>query len=144
MRTAVHRRRVLAAGWSQGAGILVFLVARRNGIDEVSSLVPAFAIAAVAVLLQSIDPGPSSTTWRRPGAWAAAVGIVPWGVIGFTQIGAGIAGIAPPAGVRVLTLVALAVVVLGWWLGWRMRDGRGAVAAMTVGVAAAAWSVALG
>ena len=131
---------ILAAGWSQGSAILVFLVAQLNGIVELSSLVPLFAITAAAVALVAIDSG-RETLWRRPGAWAAAVGIVPWGVIAFAQIGAGIAVGAPSAGVRIVTLVALAVAVIGWVIGWRgSRSPRVAdVVAMTVAVSVLIW-----
>lgn len=137
-------RVMLVAGWSQGAAILVFLVARLNGIAEVSSLVPMYAIAATAVVLVGIDTG-RATTWRRPGAWAAVVGIVPWGVIAFAQIGAGIAVGVPGLGVRIVTLLALAVAIYGWIITWRRPASirTADVIAMTVGVSLVLWVTAV-
>ena len=135
---------LLSAGWSQGARILVFLVAQLNGISEVSSLVPLFAMTAVAASLMAIDPGPETSTWRRPAAWAAVLGIVPWGVIAVAQIGAGVAVRAPSAGVRVVTLLPLAVIAFGWLLGWRRRPDPPTsvdVVSMTVAVSAVVWAL---
>jgi hypothetical protein len=136
-------RRWLVAGWSQGAAILVFLVAQANGIHELTSLVPMYALASVAVVLSGIDRG-DGPTWRRPGAWAAVAGIVPWGVIAFAQIGAGAAVGEVPLVVRVVTLAALALVILGWLFAWRrmpVTSGR-ALVTMTAGLSAVVWLAA--
>lgn len=131
----------LIAGWSQGAAILVFLIAQLNGIAELTSLVPLYAISATAVVLVGIDRGEDST-WRRSGAWAAVFGIVPWGVIAFAQIGATLTTGAPALGVRVVTLLGLAVAICGWVLAWRHRSPLPAdVALMTAGVSVLVWAL---
>lgn len=133
----------LIAGWSQGAAILVFLIAQLNGIAELTSLVPLYAITATAVVLVGLDDGRAASTWRRSGAWAAVVGIVPWGVIAFAQIGATLTTGAPALGVRVVTLVGLAVAICGWVIAWRRRGSprRADIAVMTAGVSALAWAL---
>jgi hypothetical protein len=132
----------LVAGWSQGSAIVVFLVAQLNGIVELTSLVPLYAITATAVVLVGIDRG-GQATWRRPGAWAAAVGIVPWGVIAFAQIGATLTLGGPSLGVRVVTLIALATATAGWVIGWRRHPAPRVadLVAMTVAVALTVWSI---
>lgn len=131
----------LTAGWSQGSAIVVFLVAQLNGIAELTSLVPLYAITAAAVVLVGIDRG-AETTWRRPGAWAAAVGIVPWGVIAFAQIGATLTTDGPTLGVRIVTLVALAAATVGWVIGWRRHPSprTADLVTMTVAVSLVVWS----
>ena len=132
---------LLVAGWSQGSAILVFLVAQLNGIAEVSSLVPMYAITAGAVALVGIDRH-EAPTWQRPASWAAAVGIVPWGVIAFSQIGAGVTVGVVGVGVRIVTVLALVVAVAGWMLGWRRSlSHAGDVALMTVGVSVVVWTI---
>ena len=132
----------LVAGWSQGSAIVVFLIAQLNGIVELTSLVPLYAITATAVVLVGIDRGGEST-WRRPGAWAAAVGIVPWGVIAFAQIGATLTTAGPPLGVRVVTLLALAAATVGWVIAWRRHPAprTAELVTMTVGVSIVVWSI---
>lgn len=133
---------LVLAGWSQGLGIVVFLVAQSNGIVDAATLVPLFALSAGAVCLLAVDDG-SASGWRRPAAWAAVIGIVPWGVIAFAQIGVTITLGSPPLGVRVVTLVALAVAALSWWIAWRRpRSARPTdTAVMTVMVSALAWAL---
>lgn len=139
---ATRGRVLLVAGWSQGSAILVFLIAQLNGIAELTSLVPLYAITATAVVLVGIDRGAGST-WGRPGAWAAAVGIVPWGVIAFAQIGTGLTVGALPLSVRIVTLMALAVAICGWVLGWRRRGliRVSDVVTMTVAVSVLVWAI---
>jgi hypothetical protein len=110
--------------------VWVFLVALMNGVDEVAALVPIYALATVPALLgfvqqrvQVVDAHP-----MLPLIVAAAVGIVPWGVIAFVQIGAGIVGAPPDGVVRVLTLVMLAFTIAIFVAHWReaaagRRDG---------------------
>ncbi|RUR01768.1 hypothetical protein [Labedella endophytica] len=133
---------LVMAGWSQGLGIVVFLVAQSNGIVDAAALVPLFALSAGAVCLLAVDDG-SATGWRRPAAWAAVIGIVPWGVIAFAQIGVTITLGSPPLGVRVVTLAALAVAALSWWIAWRRpRAARPTdTAIMTVAVSVLAWAL---
>ena len=133
---------LVVAGWSQGLGILIFLIARLNGIADPVALVPLFALGAGCVCLMGIDDG-SSPRWRRPTAWAAALGIVPWGVIAFAQIGATITSGAPASGVRIVTIAALAVAIIGWWIAWRRpRAARPSdVAVMTVALSVLTWAI---
>ncbi|MGT2425627.1 hypothetical protein [Amnibacterium kyonggiense] len=123
-----------AAVWASGAAspIALFLVARLNGLVDAMALVLVYASAAGGVLLRSLHrPG------GRPAAlrWWAVLGIVPWGVVAFTQIGAGLAGTEPSAGVRVLTLVVLAAGIAEFVLAYRRRDRPGVA---TTDLAAAA------
>ncbi|MFD1721328.1 hypothetical protein [Amnibacterium endophyticum] len=84
-----------------GAPIAVFLVAQLNGVRDLGALVLTYAATAAVVLVRSL-PG------RRPWSFAAMLGIVPWGVIAFHQVGATIAGGDVRLGVRVLTVLVLA------------------------------------
>lgn len=113
--------------YSQAGGIVAFLVAQLNGITEVSSLVPIYALGAgVALLLTLHDRRTSS---GRAGLWAfscgAAMGVVPWGVIAFAQIGGGVAGVGVGAPVRIATVAALVGLAAVWVVVWRFgRGGR--------------------
>ena len=133
---------LVVAGWSQGLGILIFLIARLNGIADPVALIPLFALGAGCVCLLGIDDG-SSPRRRRPAAWAAVLGIVPWGVIALAQIGATITSGAPAPGVRVVTIAALAVAAIGWWIAWRRpRAARPSdVAVMTVALSVLTWAI---
>lgn len=118
---ALQRRARLVTwiGWSQVAAISVFLVAQLNGIVELTTLVALYAITAGAVLLLALDAEtPGSRGLRRPAALAAVIGIVPWGLIAFAQIGGGVVG--EPVGVvtRILTLVILGVAIGVWLRAW--------------------------
>ena len=128
-----HRSRWIE--YSQVGGVVAFLVAQLNGIAEVTSLVPIYALGAgVALLLVLHDrrslPG-------RAGLWAfsfgAAIGVVPWGVIAFAQIGGTLAGVGVSVLVRVVTVAALlgltAVWVIVWMFGRGERDRAVAVPA---------------
>lgn len=137
--------------WSFTLPITVFLVAQLNGISEVPALVLVYAATAGAVLtaaLQELVPAGR----RQPLMLAAAVGIVPWGVIAFVQVGAGLAGHPPSGAVRVLTLVELVCAAAFLLVVWReqARAGRGArddraeravVLLGTVALSAFAWLV---
>ena len=110
-----------AVAWASGAAapIVLFLVARVNGLAEAMALVLVYAASAGGVLLRSLHaPGGSPVPLR----WWSVLGIVPWGVVAFTQVGAGLVGEAPSIGVRVLTLVVLAASVLEFVLVYRRRD----------------------
>jgi hypothetical protein len=114
---------------SQVAGIAVFLVAQLNGITEVTALVPLYALASGATLVLAImvRDRAEGQTGRRPFGIGAAVGIVPWGVIAFQQIGSLMAGAGPDATVRVLTLVVLALSAGQWAAVWRGADRAAAL-----------------
>lgn len=122
--------RVGPAGWraaerSQVAGVSVFLVAQLNGITEVTALVPLYAIAAGSTLmLDLVDRGRADgRSGRRAFVVGAAVGIVPWGVIAFQQIGSLLVGAGPDPSVRAVTLLVLALAAAQWATVWR-RAGR--------------------
>ena len=113
--------------YSQISAITVFLVAQLNGVTEVGTLVALYAITAGATLFLALQereqPAGGSL---RPFVFGAMVGIVPWGIIAFYQIGAGVRGDVPELFVRTVTLSLLAVAALVWtnaWLGW---TGHGA------------------
>ena len=135
---------VLVAAWSQGAAIVVFLVAQLNGITALTSLVALYALTAGTVALMGIDT-PEQAVWGRPAAWAAAIGIVPWGIIAFAQIGSTIVLGEPSIAVRILTLIALAVAITGWVIGWRRQGAPRPVdvVTMTAGVSLALWAIAV-
>ena len=136
-----------AAVWAAGAAspIVLFLVARLNGLDEATALVLVYAAAAGGVLLRSLHrPGGDPAPLRL---WSV-LGIVPWGVVAFTQVGAGIAGTAPSAAVRVLTLVVLAASIAEFLLAYRRRDASlpapvGLLLAALPGVLLAVMTIAL-
>ncbi|WP_375388030.1 hypothetical protein [uncultured Amnibacterium sp.] len=110
-----------AAVWAAGAAspIVLFLVARLNGLAEAMALVLVYASSAGGVLLRSLHrPGERPAPLR----WWAVLGIVPWGVVAFTQIGSGLAGAPPPAAVRLLTLVVLAASIVEFVSAYRRRD----------------------
>lgn len=103
------------------APVVVFLVACLNGVTEVAALVPIYALASGAAALIALEPVRDIPSPRRRLSLAAAIGIVPWGVIAFTQIGSLIAGDPPSILVRVITLAMLAGAILRFVLDWRMR-----------------------
>lgn len=102
-----------AARWTEFAfssSITVFLVAQLNGISDIGALVVIYAITSGMTLFSVLQ---ERTTVRSghpllPLAFGAAVGIVPWGVIAFHQVGAGVVGDGPSVIVRVITLAMLA------------------------------------
>lgn len=108
------------------AVLLVFLAVVRllNGITEVTSLVPLYALGAASVLLLVLHD--RRTTEGRAGLWAFSFGtvvaIIPWGVVAFAQIGGTLAGVGASVLVRVATILVLlgiAAVWLGPWLHGR-------------------------
>lgn len=110
-----------AVEYSQVAGVTVFLVAQLNGITEVTSLVPLYSLAAGSTLflLLSDQERAAGATGRLPFVLGAAVGIVPWGVIAFQQVGSIIAGSPPDVLVRVVTIALLLVAAAHWVAFWR-------------------------
>ncbi len=103
--------------------VIVFLIAGLNGITEVAALVPIYALASGAAALVALEPVTPRPAPRRRMSLAAAIGIVPWGVIAFTQVGSLVVGDGPPDAVRVLTLLMLAAAAVTFVLEWRMRRG---------------------
>lgn len=109
------------AVWASGAAapVVVFLVALLNGLDEAAALVLLYAAAGGGVLLRSLHrPGSSPLPLRL---WAV-LGVVPWGVVAFTQIGGLLVGAPPSVAVRGLTVVVLAASVVEFVVALRHRD----------------------
>ncbi|TFC84216.1 hypothetical protein E3T23_00505 [Cryobacterium cheniae] len=112
--------------YSQVAAITVFLVAQLNGVTEVGTLVALYAITAGATLFLALQEREPAGDSLRPFVFGAMVGIVPWGIIAFYQIGAGLLGDVPELFVRTVTLSLLAVAALVWANAWLGRRGDGA------------------
>lgn len=111
--------------YSQAGGVVAFLVAQVNGISEVTSLVPIYALGAgVALLLVLHDRRTATGRAGLPAfSFGAAIGVVPWGVIAFAQIGGTVAGVGADALVRIVTVAALLGLAAVWVVVWRF--GRG-------------------
>ena len=110
-----------AVPWALGAAspIVLFLVARLNSVAEAVALVLVYASTAGGVLLRSLHrPGGDPVPLR----WASVLGIVPWGVVAFTQIGGQLTGTPVPAGVPLLTVVVLVASVAEYVVAYRRRD----------------------
>lgn len=107
--------------------IVLFLLALANGIATPAALVPIYALATAPALLAMLQERVEIRRGHRmlPLAFASALGIVPWGVVAFIQLGAGVSGLEPRGWVRDLTLVMLAVEILLFVLWWR-EHRRGA------------------
>ena len=128
---ATGRLERTAVVWALGAAapIVLFLVARLNGAADAAALILVYACSAGGVLLRSLQrPGGDPSPIR----WSAVLGIVPWGVVAFTQVGGGLTGTPPEIGVRVLTLVVLAASIAEYVVAYRRRDDH---AASTTGLA---------
>ena len=103
------------------SSIAVFLVAQLNGVTDIGALVTIYAITSGMTLFSLLQ---ERTTVRcghplLPLAFGAAVGIVPWGVIAFHQVGAGVVGDGPSIIVRVITLTMLAAAFAFAITQWR-------------------------
>lgn len=110
-----------AVPWALGAAapIVLFLVARLNNIAEVPALVLVYASTAGGVLLRSLHrPGAGPAAIR----WSAVLGIVPWGVVAFSQVGGLLTGTPPSAAVRVLTVAVLIASIAEYVMAYRRRD----------------------
>lgn len=112
--------------YSQVGGIVAFLVAQLNGITEVTSLVPIYALGAGVALLLTLHDRRTANgrSGLRAFSFGAAIGVVPWGVIAFAQIGGGIAGVGVNALVRIATVAALLGVAAVWVVTWRFGRGQ--------------------
>ncbi|MET3767821.1 hypothetical protein ABIB15_000483 [Marisediminicola sp. UYEF4] len=149
-----------AARWTEFAfssSITVFLVAQLNGISDIGALVVIYAITSGMTLFSLLQERSTVRSGHPllPLAFGAAVGIVPWGVIAFHQVGAGVVGDGPSVIVRVVTLVMLAAAfafaVTQWReqravvLGAHRLDGeRMHVILSVVATSLFAWLVVLG
>lgn len=115
------RLRQTAVLWALGASspILLVLVARLNGVAEASSLVLVYASCAGGVLLRTVHrPGGDPLPLR----WSAVLGIVPWGVVAFSQIGGLLTGTPPADAIRALTVVVLAASIGEYVVAYRRRN----------------------
>jgi hypothetical protein len=117
-----------AVPWALGAAspIVLFLVARLNSVAEAVALVLVYASTAGGVLLRSLHrPGGDPMPLR----WASVLGIVPWGVVAFSQIGGQLTGTPVPPGVPLLTEVVLVASIVEYVVAYRRRDAPLAVPA---------------
>ena len=91
------------------SSITIFLVAQLNGITDIGALVLSYAITSGMTLFSVLQErsDPPGTKQMLPLWFGAAVGIVPWGVVAFHQVGALIEGNPPTVIVRVITLMML-------------------------------------
>ena len=113
--------------YSQVSSIAVFLVAQLNGIAELGTLVALYAITAASTVFLGLDERSNS---KVPFVFGAAVGIVPWGIVAFYQLGASIASRADfwgavPLVVRVVTIGELACAAAAWAIAYRASRAVG-------------------
>ncbi len=129
---------------SLSASITVFLLAELNGIRELAALVAMYALTSAAILFAALQDGRTDRPRMLPASFGAMVGIVPWGLIAWCEIAPVLVGDAGPAvWVRVLTIVVLALFVVGAVLVW--RGAGNSRPALVIGIAARsvfAWAVA--
>jgi Heliorhodopsin len=126
--------------WSQVSGVTVFLVAQLNGIRDVATLVALYALAAGATLFLVLHERAGAGRW--PFALGAAVGIVPWGVIAFYQIGAIAMGDSPGPLIRVITVGMVAVAVAYWLATFHhRRAGWAHPVLIVISVSVFAWLI---
>jgi hypothetical protein len=122
--------------------IALFVIAQLNGVRDVGALVGVYALASAGVLFavvqrrdDHVDEGS-----RVPLGLGSAVGIVPWGIVAFHQVGAGFVGHPLPGIVVVVTLVALVAAVAEFVATWR-RQLVAASVLRAAGLALVAWLV---
>jgi hypothetical protein len=122
--------------------ITLFVIAQLNGIRDVGALVGVYALASAGVLFAVVQRRDDRATGgsRVPLGLGSAVGIVPWGIVAFHQVGAGIVGHPLPGIVVVVTLTALVAAVAEFVATWR-RHLVAAAVLRTAGSALVAWLV---
>ncbi|OIH94436.1 hypothetical protein BIU90_04655 [Curtobacterium sp. MCBA15_001] len=120
--------------------VTVFVVAQLNGIRDVGALVGIYALASAGVLFAVVQRR-SPDRSRVPLGLGSAVGIVPWGIIAFHQVGAGLVGHPLPGIVVAITLTALVAAVAEFVATWRGRPAAASVL-RAAGISAVAWMVA--
>lgn len=110
---------------SQTTAITVFLVAQLNGVTEAGTLILIYAIAAgaVAVLWMHSRALPAAQRSAWPYSVAAAIAVVPWGIVALYQVAALLAGGPPAVLVRVLTVVLLLLAAAAWAIERRVHVG---------------------
>jgi hypothetical protein len=122
--------------------ITLFVIAQLNGVRDVGALVGVYALASAGVLsavVQRRDDHVDEGS-RVPLGLGSAVGIVPWGIVAFHQVGAGFVGHPLPGIVVVVTLVALVAAVAEFVATWRRQLVTASVL-RAAGLALVAWLV---
>lgn len=116
--------------FSLTSSITVFLIAQLNGVVDLIALVLVYAATSGMTLFSLLQERVAVRAGHPllPLCFAAALGIVPWGVIAFTQIGSGLAGSPVAVVVRVVTLVMLAFALAFAIMQWREQSRRVRVA----------------
>jgi hypothetical protein len=117
--------------YSQVSGITVVLVAVINGVSEAGVIVALYALGAGAVLVQALMSRERGSRGRRREIFsaAAAIGIVPWGVIGLYQVVRLVLGTPVSDVISVGTLALLAIAVAQWVSHWWSNGRESTVAA---------------
>lgn len=110
---------------SQTAAITVFLVAQLNGVAEAGTLILVYAIAAsaVGVLWMHSRALPAAQRSPWPYSVAAAIAVVPWGIVALYQVAGLLAGDPPAVLVRVLTVALLLLGAAAWAVERRVHIG---------------------
>ncbi|WP_267424023.1 MULTISPECIES: hypothetical protein [unclassified Curtobacterium] len=103
--------------------ITVFVIAQLNGVRDVGALVGVYALASAGVLFALVQRRDERSVGgsRVTLGLGSAVGIVPWGIVAFHQVGAGFVGHPLPGIVVVVTLTALAAAIAEFVATWRRR-----------------------
>lgn len=122
--------------------ITLFVIAQLNGIQDVGALVGVYALASAGVLFAVVQQRDEQATGgsRVALGLGSAVGIVPWGIVAFHQVGAGIVGHPLPGIVVVVTLMALVAAVAEFVATWR-RQFVAAAVLRAAGLSLVAWLV---
>lgn len=110
---------------SQTTAITVFLVAQLNGVAEAGTLILTYAIAAgaVAVLWMHSRALPAAQRSPWPYSVAAAIAVVPWGIVALYQVVALIVGEPASVLVRVMTAALLLLAAAAWAIERRVHVG---------------------
>jgi hypothetical protein len=114
---------------SQSLGITIVIVALMNGAPDASTIVALYALSAGAGLLGWLSDRTSAHDGSRAHLWPYAFltvfAIVPWGVIALVQVTGLVVGVPASTGVRVVTLVVLAVSALWATAEWAIARPAG-------------------
>ena len=132
VRSNRHTARWIEFAFS--SSITIFLVAQLNGINDSGALVLSYATTSGMTLFRVLQERSPRSASRRmlPLSFAAATGIVPWGVIALYQVAALAVGQPPSAFVRVITLTMLAFAFgffVSHWREQRRSDSAESAAA---------------
>ena len=118
-----RRRGLWYLEFSQVSGITVFLVAQLNGVTEAGTLILGYAVGAGAVGLLWVQSRGSDEHRAAPWPYtaAAAMAVVPWGIVALYQVTSLVAAAPLPPLVRVMTVIVLALFVCLWWVERRWQ-----------------------